>query len=203
MLENSRGAQGVEVKIAPEAMLVTSNPTALAGSGGSAESEEGLAIQAVSTNGRLNTVVRHSTWTPPGASDYPTVLKTKDEGVDSTLDSVGVTAENADYLMQLSAVSGIATFQRKSNSKTVIIDLTALANNITIDGNGIKILNATSGNYAKISEAGVITVYDSSGAKVLTIDPEALTHDMAIKTWDVCDSGIAKSALVLASDPFA
>lgn len=206
---------------------------------------EGAAVSVPGTTGALKNVVAHSSGHP--ATSYPTELSTVAAGVTVKANADGLTITHADYLLQWAAVGGNLILQKVSNGKEVRIDLNgiadnvsidangikitntssgdyaligndgkvtvhnagnakavtidpaSLANNITIDANGIKVLNTSSSNYAKISEAGVITVYDASGNKTLTIDPELVTQNMSIREIDVCDAGVAKKMLVLAS----
>lgn len=189
----TQGAQGSAGAQGPQGYQGDQGYQGAAGGGGDA-------VDAVGTDGKLNAVVKHSSWATPSA--YPTELRAVDGGVTNKLNSSGAEFAHTDFKFTFVPSTGILTITRLSNSKTITLSAASLANNITIDADGIKVLNASSGNYAKISEAGVITVYDSSGAKTLTIDPEAVTQNMSVKTWDVCNSGTPASALVLASDPF-
>ena len=56
------------------------------------QSAEGVAIEVVGSNGKLNKVPKHSTWVEP--TDYPTFLRTVTSGKKVTLDSNGLELDN-------------------------------------------------------------------------------------------------------------
>lgn len=208
---------------------------------------EGASVSVVGTNGTLKGAVSHSGGHPGG---YPTELRTLDGGVTTKLNSSGLEVSHAAYKLTFNPSTGVLDLTRVSNgknvsvnlsalandvvingdgvtltnaasnnyvrftanaqlevhnptnNKSIVIDPTLLANTITIDANGIKVLNAVSNNYTRIAADGVITVYDASGLKTLTIDPESVTRDMSIREIDICDGGVAKKMLILASLPY-
>jgi hypothetical protein len=72
------------------------------------------------------------------------------------------------------------------------------ANVTQMDGSEILARNNGSTVYVAITYSRIELV----GAHTLAIDESDLSHDMGIKTWDVCDSGSPAQAKFLSSDPF-
>ncbi len=89
---------------------------------------------------------------------------------------------------------------------------------IDIDANGVVVTNLFSGYVTKLDNAGAIKFVVGGGTNTITVGPTGftlyngvstvsilfadLTHNMGIKTIDVCDSGTPKQMIVLGSDPF-
>lgn len=75
---------------------------------------------------------------------------------------------------------------------------------IDIDGWGVKVANLSAGNgdYVGLNWNGWFMAYNGAANKTLTLKASDVTHDMGIKEIDVCDAGVAKKMLVLASAPY-
>jgi hypothetical protein len=58
---------------------------------------EGAAIEVVANDGLLNKVPKHSTWSHPTATAYPTFLRTLTSGKKVTLDSNGLEVDQGTY----------------------------------------------------------------------------------------------------------
>lgn len=69
---------------------------------------------------------------------------------------------------------------------------------IDIDGDGIDAEN-TSLRFRVNFTNGSIAITSISSSKSIVIDSALLTHDMSIREIDVCEAGVAKKMLVLAS----
>lgn len=92
-----------------------------------------------------------------------------------------------------------------------------LSNSVVIDTNGVTAYSSGA-NYVKMSNIALEVVYSggsgvsivkdeglhvfTSGGKDCYIQNSAITRDMSIREIDVCDSGVAKKMLVLASAPY-
>lgn len=134
--------------------------------------------------------------------DYLYGLRVYIGGVEVKANDSGirVTAVSGDYT-QISA-AGVVTLMNITTTNRIMIDQASLANDITIDSNGIKVLAASSANYTKITNEGLIQVFNDTDTKLLTIDPALITETMSIREIDVCSGGVAMKMLVLASAPY-
>ncbi len=173
--------------------LQTPRSTAADGSGYT----EGAAANVVGSDGKLNAMVKHSTWATPSA--YPVELRSFDTSVTNKLNSSGIESSHSSFSLTFNPTTGILTITRASNSKKITLSVASIADDVTIDANGVKVVNASSGNYGQIANSGVITAFKSSGSLSCVIDPASLTHNMSIRTVTVCDAGVSKSMDIIAS----
>jgi hypothetical protein len=65
-------------------------------------------------------------------------------------------------------------------------------------GAEVSVNDTSLGVYSRLSRSSI----ELHGANDLNIDESALTHDMEIREVDVCDGGVAKKMLVIASAPY-
>ena len=73
---------------------------------------------------------------------------------------------------------------------------------IDIDGNGIKLINLTTGSYVYIYATGFVEIKNGATSKTLQLDPTLITQDMTVREIDVCSGGVAKKMLIVASAPY-
>lgn len=103
---------------------------------------EGDPISVVGSDGKLNTVPKHSTWSTPSA--YPTALRAVDGGATNILDSDGLTLQGAAMDVFIDPVAGTATFDEGTNSVT--LDLSAaLGFDLLVDSSGVTLTHTASG----------------------------------------------------------
>jgi hypothetical protein len=125
---------------------------------------EGDAIDAVGSDGKLNKVPKHSTWTTPSA--YPTVLKAED-GTTYILISAtsgGLTVSSTAGTVQITPTSVVVNFAGGSSVNIV-------------RGEGIHVYNATTGKdcYLQLSQVTAdmsireIDVCDGGTAKKMLV----------------------------------
>lgn len=144
-------------------------------------STEGSAIDVVGSDGKLNKVPKHSTWATP--STYPTYHR----------------VENSDYRLQFDSSTGILDITRLSNSKKVRIDVSALADSITINSSGIFVQNTSTSNSVLLAVSGAVTITNSANSKAISISPVSLANDITIdssgiKVTNASSSNYAKIA---------
>jgi len=182
---------------------------------------EGAAISVVGSDGLLNLVPKHSTWATP--TDYPTELLTGDysggTGDYSSMVPTGFTTHEAatgDYAQLLinliRVVSGASltsmtpTLVKAENAATHaamgVGGFEAVddggTDNVTLDFVGGLIVNI-GGVQVTISGAGIIV---DNGTNTLTVNPSLITADMTVREIDVCDGGVTKQMLIVASAPY-
>lgn len=87
-----------------------------------------------------------------------------------------------------------------SNSYPTRLEVRGVSNDrITINFDEVAALNAASTQYVAF---GYDYFYFDAGTKSLTLDAINITQDMSIREIDVCDGGVAKKMLVIASAPY-
>lgn len=168
--------------------------------------EEGDAINVVGSNGKLNLVPKHSTWATP--TTYPTELKTVN-GTDT------VTA-NASGVVVADSSSGLSSTLTKNtltvNASSSLVMTVDSTNGLVVRnagftvysrlGDGFFVVQTNSGGNNIAGDSTGFQVFNNSTGKVATIPFALLTQDMTIREIDVCDGGVAKKMLVLASAPY-
>lgn len=85
-----QAGQGIRVTTTAANTIISATGT---GGGGGGGYTEGGAVDAVGSDGKLNKVVKHSTWATPSA--YPTVQKVSNASGEVLLDSNGVKITNS------------------------------------------------------------------------------------------------------------
>jgi hypothetical protein len=134
---------------------------------------DGAAIDVVGDVGTLNKVPKHSTWSSPTA--FPTVL------------GCGATGSSPNTRMTDAGM----TVTGSSPNRTAVVAVTSF--------HAIHNSNYQAFIGADPSSGGVFVQNNSHSLDIVI---GAITRNMSIKEIDVCDGGVAKKMLVIASDPY-
>jgi hypothetical protein len=82
---------------------------------------------------------------------------------------------------------------------------TSIKTNYTLNETGLTLQDAINFDFFAVVRTNATTkiqLFNITGTNLLSIDAKNVTHDMSIKTIDVCVAGVSKSMLIIASDPF-
>jgi hypothetical protein len=136
---------------------------------------EGAPINVVGSDGKLNIVPKHSTWTTP--TNYPTALKTVNGLLTVEIGGSG------NLIKTTGGVGGVNTIE-VGGSGGALFQMTTSTGAFQLTGTGL-----------------LMAPLPSTGAGI-TINYSQLTKFMTIKEIDVCSGGVNKKMLILASDPY-
>lgn len=72
----------------------------------------------------------------------------------------------------------------------------------TMTASAMTLFNNSTNDYVSLGFDGSVEVYNNSNNKSLFINVASITHDMSIKTINVCNNGNSGSMLIIASNSF-
>lgn len=140
---------------------------------------EGGAVDVVQSDGKLIKVVSHSTATAP--TEYPEELHVVVGDLTVDVDSDGVTVTDADSgnITRISNL-GVVTVENPTNTASVTISPTDLADDIVIGKDGIRVTNHTSANYCDIAKTGEVTIYNDTNGAQIKLSPVDLADNITV-----------------------
>jgi hypothetical protein len=130
----------------------------------------------IGSDGKLGNVQKHSSWT--AGTTYPTAL--------------GVVTASTTVLID---VNGISVSGGSIGYRSGTTSITANSSGVSITGGYMWVANGAQ----SITAGSTGWEMKNTSGKTCKILFNALTYDMSVREIDVCDAGIAKKMLVLAS----
>lgn len=193
-----RAGPGVTVTKSPDATLIG----IASGKNSTGATAAGAAISVVGSDGKLNLVPKHSTWSAP--STYPTALGVRapaasieidiNSGGIEVRDTSGTSSSSYVGKQALShvAANGAYTFTSDfTNVRIEVLSMVGTAPVFQVDFGG--------STFSLLANGKLVI---SNGSNTLTIDPALITHDVTLREIAVCNSGTPATMLILGSAPY-